>query len=76
MLSLKDSFSEALNKDRELKLPSGFITDQLIWLIGVQTNYLLTKALRFSHEDFMKSLALDLPPILSNLGLWVLSNIK
>lgn len=33
---------------------------------------MVSQALRFSHKDFLKSLILDLGPILGDLGLWCL----
>jgi len=45
-------------------------------LIGVQLRYLVKQVLRFDHIDFLKSLRVDISPILSEVGLWVLKNYE
>ena len=35
-----------------------------------------SQAIRFSHKDFLKSLILDLGPILGDLGLWSLKCLQ
>ena len=37
---------------------------------------MVESALRFDHTDFVKSLKLDLGPILGDLGLWSLESLK
>ena len=69
---LKQNFSSALGKDRMYHRPCGFLNDQQIWMVGVQLEFMASQALRFSHKDFVKSLKLDLGPILGDLGLWSL----
>ena len=71
---LKNSFINALNKDRLYTRPVGFMTDQQIWLLGVSARYFLHNVLHFDHTDFMKAIRWDLQPLLSELGLWVLEN--
>ena len=45
-------------------------------MIGVQLRYLAKQVLRFDHIDFLKSLRVDISPILSEVGLWVLKNYE
>lgn len=71
---MKNSFSNALNKDRLYFRPAGFIKDSQVWMIGVLRKYLTKEVLRFSHSDFLKALKQDLGPMLGETGLWVLNN--
>jgi hypothetical protein len=73
---LKTNFSTALGKDRMYHRACGFINDQQIWMVGVQIQFMINQALRFSHKDFMKALILDLGPVLGDLGLWSLKCLK
>jgi hypothetical protein len=43
-------------------------------MIGVLAKYFIKTVLHFSHEDFMKAVKLDIPPLLGEIGLWVLTN--
>ena len=69
---LKSSFSTALGKDRMYHRPCGFLNDQQIWMLGIQTQYMLNSVLRFSHKDFLKALRVDLGPVLGDTGMWSL----
>jgi hypothetical protein len=69
---LKVNFASALSKDRLYHRPCGFLNDQQIWLLGVQTQYFIDSVLRFDHKDFVKALKFDLGPVLGDVGLWVL----
>jgi len=73
---LKIGFSAALSKDRMYHRPCGFINDQQIWMVGVQINYFINTVLRYNHNDFVKAIKIDLGPVLGDLGLWVLNNLK
>lgn len=73
---LKVNFSAALGKDRMYHRPCGFLNDQQIWMVGVQLEFMASQAIRFSHKDFVKSLILDLGPILGDLGLWSLKCLQ
>jgi hypothetical protein len=42
----------------------------------VQLRYLVKQVLRFDHIDFLKSLRVDISPILSEVGLLVLKNYE
>lgn len=46
---MKNSFSQALNRDRLYNRPVGFLMDQQIWMVGVLTKYFVNKVLRFNH---------------------------
>jgi len=72
---LKNDFSAALTKDRLYSKPAGFITDQQIWMLGVDVHYLLHTALRFNHKDFLRALKVDFGPVMGQTGLWVLKNL-
>ena len=73
---MKGTFSAGLHKDRLYQRPSGFIEDNKVWLIGVQLRYLVKTMLRFDHIDFLKALRVDISPMLSEVGLWVLKNYE
>ena len=73
---LKVSFSAALSKDRMYHRPCGFINDQQIWMVGVQINYFIHSVLRYNHTDFIKAVKIDLGPVLGDLGLWILKQMK
>jgi TPR repeat protein len=73
---LKGSFSVALGKDRLYQRAAGFIEDNKVWLIGVQVRYLVKQVLRFDHIDFLKAFRVDVSPILSEIGIWVLKNYE
>ena len=45
-------------------------------MVGVQLEFMASQAIRFSHKDFLKSLILDLGPILGDLGLWSLKCLQ
>ena len=70
LIEMKNSFSDALRKDRLYNRPCGFLNDQQIWMVGVQMQYMLDNVLRFNHVDFIKAIKLDLGPILGDIGLW------
>ena len=71
---MKNSFSNALNKDRLYFRPAGFLQDTQIWMVGVLRKYLTKQAIHFSHSEFIKAVKLDLGPLLGEVGLWVLTN--
>jgi hypothetical protein len=73
---MKSTFSTALGKDRMYHRPCGFLNDQQIWMLGIQIEFMLTNVLRFSHQDFLKSLKIDLGPILGDTGIWSLKCIQ
>lgn len=73
---MKGSFSVALSKDRLYQRPAGFIEDNKVWMIGVHLRYLVKQVLRFDHIDFLKAFKVDILPILSEVGLWVLKNYE
>lgn len=58
------------------QLPSGFMLDSQIFLIGLLSHQFVEKVLRFNHVDFLKALKVDLGPILGNVGLWALKNLQ
>ena len=47
-----------------------------IWMPGVLIKYLVEKVLKFNHTDFMKTLKLDLGPILGDVGLFIIESYK
>ena len=71
---MKNSFSNALNKDRLYFRPAGFLKDTQIWMIGVLRKYLTKDVIRFNHSDFIKAIKLDLGPLLGEVGIWTLTN--
>ena len=68
---LRNSFSTALQRDKLYHRPCGHITDQMIWIVGVQMQYLVENVIRYDHADFLNALKLDLGPILGDIGIWV-----
>lgn len=73
---LKEAFSAKLGKDRLYERPSGFVTDQQIWLIGVLMKYFMRNVIHFEHEDFLTAVNVDLGPLLGETGLWALHNYE
>lgn len=65
-------FSEAMKKDHLYKKATAFMNDGQIWLLKVLKIYFVTQVLRFSYDDFIKAVENDLPPIFSNVGLWIM----
>ena len=61
-----------MKKDHLYKKATAFMNDGQIWLLKVLKIYFVTQVLRFSYDDFMKALENDLPPIFSNVGLWIM----
>ena len=43
-------------------------------MVGVLAKYFVNQVLRFNHQDFMRALKQDLPPLLGEMGMWVLTN--
>lgn len=73
---MKDSFSDRLGKDRLYERPSGCITDQQIWMVGVLMKYFMNEVMHFEHEDFLTALSVDLGPLLGETGLWFIHNYE
>lgn len=71
---MKTSFSQALGKDRLYLRPCGFVQDNQIWMIGVQSKYFIKTVLHFDHADFIKAIKLDIPSVLGDVGVWVVTN--
>ena len=45
-------------------------------MVGVQLQYLFDQVIRFSHEDFLTALRVDLGPVLGDLGLWSIKTLQ
>ena len=43
-------------------------------MVGVLSKYFIKTVLHYSHEDFLKAIKLDIPPLLGEVGLWVMNN--
>ena len=71
---LRTTFSAALTNDRLYHRPAGFIQDNQIWLLGVQTKHFIKEVLHYEHSDFIKAIKQDLGPMISDIGLWALNN--
>lgn len=71
---LMTKFSEAMTKDRMYKNAPAFINEGMIWMFRPLSHYFVEQVLHFSHKDFLIAVEDDLPPMISYVGLWVLSN--
>jgi hypothetical protein len=71
---MKNSFSSALQKDRLYLKASGFLQQNGIWIMAALMKYMVKKVLHFTHEDFMKAIKIDLAPLMSNMGVWMLQH--
>jgi hypothetical protein len=67
-------FGDAMKKDHLYKRAPAFMNNGMIWMMKVQKLYFVNSVLRFNHEDFMKAVTDDLPPLFSHVGLWIVEN--
>ena len=70
----KQSFSQAIQRDRLYKRPAGYVEQNGIWIVAVLLKYFMKQVLHFSHVDFMKAMKEDLGPVQGEVGMWVLQN--
>ena len=50
------------------------MNDGQIWMLKVLKIYFVEQVLRFDHKDFLTALRDDLPPLLSNIGVFIMEN--
>lgn len=67
-------FDEAMKKDMLYKKATAFMNNGMIWLLKVLKLYFVNSVLRFDYKDFTKAIKLDLPPLFSHVGLWIMEN--
>lgn len=67
-------FSNAMRKDQLYKRAPAYMTDGLIWMLKVLKLYMVDTILRFDHKDFLKAITDDVPPMVSEVGIWILEN--
>lgn len=71
---LMSRFSNAMRKDQLYKRATSYMTDGLIWMLKVLKLYMVDTVLRFDHADFLKAVTDDVPPLVSEVGIWILEN--
>jgi len=67
-------FSNAMRKDQLYKRATAYMTDGLIWMMKVLKLYMVDTVLRFDHKDFLIAVRDDIPPLVSEVGIWILEN--
>ena len=68
---MMNKFTNAMRKDQLYKRATAYMTDGLIWMMKVLKIYMVEKVLRFNHEDFLKAVRDDIPPLISEVGIWL-----
>ena len=43
-------------------------------MIGVLKKYMISKVLRFNHNDFIKAMKIDVGPLLGEVGIWAITH--
>lgn len=71
---LMNKFTNAMRKDQLYKRATAYMTDGLIWMMKVQKLYMVDTVLRFNHEDFLTAVRDDIPPLISEVGIWMFEN--
>ena len=61
-----------MEKDHLYKRATAFMNNGMIWLMKVLKQYMATKVLHYNYQDFLTALRDDLPPLFSNVGVWIL----
>jgi hypothetical protein len=61
-----------MNKDHLYKNATAFMNNGMIWLMKVLKQYMAKQVLHFNYQDFIIALKEDLPPLFSNVGIWIL----
>jgi len=67
-------FEEAMKKDMLYENATAFMNNGMIWLMKVLKMYFADSVLRFNHADFLIAVKEDLPPLFSNVGIWIMEN--
>lgn len=68
---LMTKFTNAMRKDQLYKNATAYMTDGLIWMMKVLKLYMVDQVLRFDHQDFLKAVKDDIPPLISEVGIWL-----
>jgi TPR repeat protein len=68
---LMSKFTDAMRKDQLYKRATAYMTDGLIWMMKVLKNYMVESVLRFDHQDFLIAMRDDIPPLISEVGVWL-----
>ncbi|CAI2368363.1 unnamed protein product [Moneuplotes crassus] len=69
-----NKFSNAMRKDQLYKRAPAYMNDGLIWMMKVLKNYMLDTVLRYDHKDFLDAVESDIPPLISEVGVWLFEN--
>lgn len=68
---MMNKFTNAMRKDQLYKRATAYMTDGLIWMMRVLKLYMTDTVLRFDHQDFLKAVRDDIPPLISEVGIWL-----
>lgn len=68
---LMNKFTNAMRNDQLYKRATAYMTDGLIWMMKVLKIYMVEKVLRFDHKDFLTAVRDDIPPLISEVGVWL-----
>jgi len=68
---LMNKFTDAMRKDQLYKRATAFMNDGLIWMMKVLKLYMADTVLRFNHADFLTAVKDDIPPLVSEVGIWL-----
>lgn len=68
---LMSKFTNAMRKDQLYKRATAYMTDGLIWMMKVLKLYMVDTVLRYNHEDFLIAVRDDIPPLISEVGIWL-----
>lgn len=71
---LMSKFTDAMRKDQLYKRATAYMTDGLIWMMKVLKNYMVESVLRFDHQDFLVAVRDDIPPLISEVGVWLFNS--
>jgi hypothetical protein len=71
---LMNKFTNAMRKDQLYKRATAYMTDGLIWMMKVLKLYFVNTVLHFDHKDFLQAINVDIPPMISEVGIWMLEN--
>lgn len=67
-------FAEAMKKDHLYRKATCYMNNGMIWLLKVLKLYFVNQVLWFDYKDFRRAMQEDLPPLFSNVGLWIMEN--
>ena len=69
---MSTKFANAMRKDQLYKRATAFMTDGMVWMMKVLKIYMVDTVLHYNHKDFLAALEEDIPPMLSEVGIWII----